>query len=249
MNPRRRLPSPEALCQRLGLHQARGELARRIAGAIPVPTDLPAEQLPLSRVRFWVVDVETTGMGPPAARVIEAAAVEIRGQRPGRTFTSLVNCGVEVPAFISRLTGITPAMLAAAPPPEAVFPLLQRLVQGAALVGHHLAFDLKFLQHEWQSVLGHSLELPCFCTMRLARRVLPELKNHDLDTLARHFGLRFAPAPQTRSRHRALGDALITAEIFLRLLRRLRGLGVSSLAELSHFQELPLAKAHARLKK
>lgn len=244
MKPHENLPQAEDLCQRLGLLHARGPLARKIAQAIPLSTNLPPEQLPLERVCFWVVDVETTGMGPPRDRVIEVAAVEIYDQSPGRAFATLVNPGLELPEFITRLTGITPAMLATAPPPEAVFPCLQRLFSDAALVAHSSAFDLKFLRHEWQTALGQPLLLPCFCTVRLARRILPELKEHNLDALARRFRLRFGPAGQARGRHRALGDALVTAAVFLKFLRRLRSAGLATLADLRRFQNLPLANVN-----
>ena len=243
------LPEPELLCQRLGLRNARGPLAKKIARVIPLSTGLPLEQLPLERVRFWVVDVETTGLGPPRDRVIEVAAVEVYNYRQGGALTSLVNPGVPLPEFITRLTGITPAMLAGAPSPEALFPYLHRLFSDAALVAHSAAFDLKFLKHEWQTALGLTLELPCFCTVRLARRILPELPEHNLDALAQKLRLRFGPPGHARGRHRALGDALATAALFLKFLRRLRAAGLATLADLRRFQNLPLRKAQTLLNK
>ena len=244
MSPGRSLPEAEALCQtRLRLQGARGQIAERIARAIPLPATLPPETLPLDRVRFWVVDVETTGQGPPHDRVIEVAGVEVLARSAGRSFATLVNPGAPLPAWITRLTGITPALLAKAPPPQAVFPYLYRLFQDAALCAHSAAFDLKFLQHEFELAPGCRLEAPGICTVRLARRILPELKNHHLDAVAGRLRLRFGRPGSNRGRHRALGDALVTAQVFLEFLRRLQSAGLGTLADLRRFQNLPIRKA------
>ena len=245
--PASRAGAEALLLQKLGLHNARGELAEKIAAALPLSAALPPEALPLERVRFWVVDVETSGQGPPRDRIIEVAGVEVVGLAAGRSFTTLVNPGLDLPEFIVRLTGITPVLLETAPKPEAVVPLLDRLFAGSVLCAHHAAFDLKFLDHEFREVLGKALDLPAVCTVRLARRVHPELPSHNLDALARRYRLRFGPAGLNRGRHRALGDAQVTAAIFLALLRKLRRAGVNTLADLRRFQNLPLRQAHALL--
>jgi len=242
------LPEAEALCStRLRLQGARGHIAQQIASAIPLPAGLPPEILPLDRVRFWVVDVETSGQGPPQDRGIEVAGVEVLARTRGRSFTTLVNPGGSLPEFITRLTGITPARLETAPLPAAVFPYLYGLFQDAALCAHSAAFDLRFLEHEFQLALGRKLEAPVICTVRLARRILPELKNHDLDAVAERLRLRFDRPGSSRGRHRALGDALVTAEVFIKFLRRLKSAGLSTLADLRRFQNLPLRKAQALL--
>ena len=244
MIPGPSLSPAEALCQtRLQLRGARGRIAEQIAQAIPLPTTLAPETLPLDRIRFWVVDVETTGQGPPQDRVIEVAGVEVLGRALGRSFTSLVNPGVPLPAWITRLTGITPSLLAQAPKPEALFPYLYQLFQDTALCAHSAAFDLNCLQREFELTLGRRLETPVICTVRLARRIFPELKNHHLDAVAQRLRLHFGRTGTHLGRHRALGDALVTAELFLKFLRRLHPAGINTLADLRHFQNLPLRKA------
>jgi DNA polymerase III epsilon subunit family exonuclease len=249
LSPGRSLPPAETLCStRLGLHGARGRIAERIAAGITLPAGLPPELLPLDRVRFWVVDVETTGQGPPGKRVIEVAGVEVLAGARGRSFTTLVNPGVPLPEFITRLTGITPARLDQAPGPETIFPYLYQLFQDSALCAHSAAFDLGFLEREFELDPGRKLEAPVFCTVRLARRILPELKNHDLDTVAERLRLHFGRPGSSRGRHRALGDALIAAQVFLKFLRRLKPVGVATLADLTRFQNLPLRRAKAILR-
>src|SRR4029453_213455 len=89
-------------------------------------------------------------------------------------------------------------------------------VSDSVIVAHNAPFDTSFLNHEISRVYpGHRMVNPHLCTVRLSRRVLPELRNHRLDTISYHFSIPII------SRHRAGSDALATAEIFLLLLSKL----------------------------
>jgi DNA polymerase-3 subunit epsilon len=181
----------------------------------------PAPDAPLRSLTFTVVDTETTGSAPPC-RVTEIGAVQVRGRRLGREFQSLVDSGAAIPSVISQRTGITQEMLNRAPTPGTVIPQFRRFLGRTVLVAHNLAFDSKFLRHEFRLQGLKSHEAPGLCTLQLARKLL-RLRGNDLSQVAAHF--RIEPA----SRHRALGDARTTANVFLRLLDILEGMGIKTL--------------------
>ncbi len=185
----------------------------------------------LDQTTFVVTDTETTGLNPLGSRMIEIGAVKVRnGEIVGR-FASLVNPGVHVPRQITRLTGITTPMVFAAPSPDDVLRRYLEFLGDGVLVGHNVSFDRKFIQHELRRAgLDASLG-PALCTKRLARRLLHALPSKSLQSLKRHYGVRTARA------HRALDDAVATAEIFVRLVTALRNeSGVETVADLVRFQ-------------
>ena len=169
-----------------------------------------------------VIDFETTGMSPAmGARATEIAAVLVRdGVVVGR-FASLMRTGVRVPPFIEQLTGISNRMLATAPPAVQVMREVAAFTRGCGVVAHNAAFDSGFWRHELAlarvdedaaasaaGAAGQSFA----CTLLLSRRLTPEAPNHKLGTLAQFHGI----APTGRA-HRALADAEVTAELWLRL--------------------------------
>ena len=161
-----------------------------------------------------VIDFETTGMSPAqGARATEIAAVLVEdGQVVGR-FQSLMNSGAWVPPFIEQLTGISNAMLQAAPPAREVMHELLQFTRGCPLVAHNAAFDRGFWAAE--AALAGADPDPAHqfaCTLLLSRRVYPQAPNHRLGTLA-----RFHDLPDHGRAHRALADALTTAQLLLRL--------------------------------
>ncbi|ANY08599.1 DEDD exonuclease domain-containing protein [Pseudonocardia sp. HH130630-07] len=183
---------------------------------------------PLRDVTFCVVDLETTGGSHRADVITEVGLVSVRGGVPVGELSTLVDAGVRIPADVTRLTGISTAMLAGAPPLGAVLPTVLDRLRGAVLVAHNAPFDTGFLRaacgrHErpWPAP-------PVLCTARLARAVLSrsECPSVRLGALAAHFGCRTTPD------HRALTDARATVEVLHHLLERIGNLGVQSLEEL-----------------
>ena len=166
-----------------------------------------------------VIDFETTGMSAAqGARATEIAAVLVEdGQVVGR-FQSLMHSGAWVPPFIEQLTGISNAMLRDAPPARAVMHELMRFTRGCPLVAHNAAFDRGFWVAE-AALAGcepdpaHSFA----CTLLLSRRLYPQAPNHRLGTLAALHRL-----PDHGRAHRALADALTTAQLLLRMQADLR---------------------------
>ena len=193
----------------------------------------------LSELDFVVVDVEATGAKTPPNRLIELGAFRIRGGKIVDKFLSLVNPEIPIPRFVMSLTGISNEMVKSAPVFAEVAPSWLDFVSDSVLVAHNAGFDTSFLNHEISRVYpGHRMLNPHLCTVRLSRRVLPDLSNHRLDTIASHFSIPIA------SRHRAGSDALATAEIFLLLLSKLEEEhGVKDLAAARNFQFIELKPA------
>ncbi|MGE4095717.1 MAG: exonuclease domain-containing protein, partial [Candidatus Binatia bacterium] len=189
-----------------------------------------AFHLPIGTAQFVVVDLETTGLKPGKAAITEIAAMRVVGGRCTEEFHSLINPGQRVPLPITRLTGITDDMLRDQPQIDSVFPQLHSFLGSAILVAHNVDFDLGFLQFDAHRVLSSPLLNPSLCTVRLARRLLPGLRSRALDAVANHLGV------SCLDRHRALGDARITAEVLLVLLEKLAAHGVTTVGQLLDFQ-------------
>jgi DNA polymerase III epsilon subunit family exonuclease len=175
----------------------------------------PVAALPLAAAHFVVVDLETTGLSAEQCTILEIGAVRIRGLRAVDTFHTLIDPGTSIPPFITRLTGIDRSMVEGAPPlARAIcdFHAWASAVPGAAFVAHNASFDARFVARAYADHALPPWSGPTFCTVRLARRVLPELARYDLDTLSAHFGI------SNRWRHRALGDAEAAARALLELI-------------------------------
>jgi DNA polymerase-3 subunit epsilon len=183
---------------------------------------------PLRWLDFVIVDVETTGWSPEEERITELGAVRVSGGRVREVYASLVNPGRPVPASVSDLTGITDALVAAAPPVSAVLPGFLAFASGSVLTAHNAPFDMGFLTTACQACGLPWPRFPVLDTAELARSVLgpDEVPDRKLGTLARHFGTAVMP------RHRALADALATAGVLTCLLDRLAAAGVRTLTGL-----------------
>jgi DNA polymerase-3 subunit epsilon len=186
---------------------------------------------PLREVTFVVLDLETTGGAPDGRGITEIAAVKVRCGEPVGEFATLVNPGSAIPPFITVLTGITEAMVAPAPPIEAVLPGLLKFLAGAVLVAHNAPFDTGFLKAACE-LFGFCWPAPrVLDTAALARRVLTgdEVPNNKLGTLAAHF------RTATRPTHRALDDARATVEVLHALIGRLGRHQIRTLEETTEF--------------
>lgn len=185
---------------------------------------------PLAEVRFAVVDVETTGRGPWLGhRVIEIAVVDVRAGSIVDDFATLVDPGGGVPAAVTAITGITTEMLREAPCFEHIAEEVERRLEGRVFVAHNATFDWAFVSSELLRATGDVPDIPRLCTVRMGRRLVPELRHRNLDALSRHFGI------ENHARHRAYGDALATARIFLRLLDEATGRGIDDLSTLQGY--------------
>jgi DNA polymerase III subunit epsilon len=185
----------------------------------------------LNASTFVVTDTETTGTRAGEDRLIEVAAVKVRGGEVVDTFQQLINPERSVPRRITSITGISTAMVYGQPTAREVLPGFLDFLGDGVLVAHNLPFDHRFLAAELDRAGLPPLACEAVCTLRLARRLLPALPSRGLTALAGHYAIA------NRARHRALGDAEVTAEVLLRFLDRLSaGFGVSTLEELLTFQ-------------
>jgi len=194
----------------------------------------PVAALPLAAADFVVVDLETTGLSVEQCTILEIGAVRISGLRAAGTFHTLIDPGTAIPPFITRLTGIDRSMVDGAPPLATAihdFHAWVAATPDAAFVAHNASFDARFVA---RALADHALPPwsgPMFCTVRLSRRLLPDLARYDLDTLSARFGI------SNRWRHRALGDAEAAARALLELIEIARDQhGVANVGDLVSLQ-------------
>lgn len=183
------------------------------------------ENRELAETEFVVFDLETTGSKTPGCRITEIGAYRVRSGEVCGEFTTLVNPECSIPPFITQLTGIHDDMVRDAPVFASVAPEFLAFIGDAVLVAHNSGFDMRFLNFEIGRAFGkYRIANPCLCTVQLSRRLLPDILNHKLKTVAAHYEIDLV------NHHRAAADAYATAHIFLNLLTRLRDGGVNDLA-------------------
>mgnify|MGYP000450996491 FL=1 len=179
----------------------------------------------LVETEFVVFDLETTGAKSPPCRITEIGAFRVRNCEVTDEFQTLVNPETPIPRFITQLTGISDDMVRDAPLFSDVVHDFLGFIGDSILVAHNSGFDMRFLNYEIARVFdGYKLANPCICTVQLSRRLLPDVVNHKLKTLAAHYSVDLV------NHHRASADARATAHIFVNLLTRLSLQGVNDLA-------------------
>lgn len=190
----------------------------------------PAE---LRSLEYAVVDVETTGGSATRGhRITEVCAVCLDGD--GRfvgEFRSLVNPFRPIPPAITRLTNITDAMVRDAPSFHEIEPELRYWLEGRVFVAHNAGFDWRFVGWEMEGACGLRIEAPVLCTVRMARRLVPEIRSRSLDALQYFFDVH------NEARHRAYGDARATARVFRMLMRRAEDRAIARWDELQQLLE------------
>lgn len=161
---------------------------------------------------YAIVDIETTGGRPDRDKITEIGIVLHNGREITETYSTLINPGVSIPPFITQITGIHQEMVEDAPRfHEVARDILLRLDK-AVFVAHNARFDYHFLRESYRD-LGFTLSRPWLCTVKLSRQYFPGLPSYSLENLIRHFNI---PAER---RHRALDDALATAELFGKIMK------------------------------
>jgi len=148
------------------------------------------------------LDLETTGATSHFDRITEIGLVEVNCGRHMGEWSSLVNPEIRIPLSIQTLTGITDAMVANAPTFSDLAEALYDRLEGKVLVAHNARFDYGFLKNEFRR-LGLRYQPSILCTVKLSRRLFPQHRRHNLDSLIERHGL------SCDSRHRALADARV----------------------------------------
>ena len=245
--------APTMLCREVvGLPGAADAVCDRVAiallGADPRVRRLPdgrwglvpeAQGSPLLEdCAFAVVDVETTGMRATGNdRITEIAIVVVHGGRREVVFDSLVNPGRPIPPAVCAITNITNEMVKDAPPFALVADQVLAALAGRIFVAHNARFDWGFVAAELRRARDLALDGPRLCTVRLARRLVRGVASCGLDSLQHWFGL------ENLARHRAAGDALVTAELLARLLRLARDEGARTLQDFAAIEARRLRSA------
>jgi DNA polymerase-3 subunit epsilon len=176
---------------------------------------------------YTVFDTETTGIEPSQGdEIIQIGAARIVNGRLLRqeSFEQLVDPGRSIPAAGIAIHGITPAMLAGQPAIGRVLAAFHDFASDTVLVAHNAAFDMRFLQLKEAST-GVRFEQPVLDTLLLSAVVSPHQASHELEAIAERFGI------PVLGRHTALGDAIVTAEVFLQLIPLLANKGIHTLRQ------------------
>lgn len=199
---------------------------RRQPGGEWFLTSFTQEQNRLSELEYVVIDTETTGLSPNRNRIIEIAAIKLKGGQRVATFETLLNPHRRLPGYITELTHITQDMVSSAPDFNKVIDKFLDFIQGCIVVGHNVAFDIRFLDGELQKLGRPPVLNETIDTIRLACRLNPGFRRPNLDRLA---GLLNLPVT---TRHRAFADAALTSDALLLLLRQGEQQGYLTLADL-----------------
>jgi DNA polymerase III epsilon subunit family exonuclease len=198
-------------------------------------------EVPIEEAEIVVFDLETTGLSASRDRMCEIGAVRLRALEIQDTFETLVRPGVVLPPTISRLTGLRDADLRQAPAPEIALRRFLGFAGDAPLAAHNARFDVGFLDHAVERLTGRRVAAAVVDTVWLARRLLHRRSERfSLGQLAHFFGTSTEPC------HRALPDALATAEILVALLGLAQERGARTFAEVVELAAPRARRLHAR---
>jgi len=182
---------------------------------------------PLAALNYTVFDTETTGLEPSAGdEIVSVGAVRIVNGRllEQEVFEQLVDPRRSMSAEAGRITGIENAMLTNQPTIDKVLPAFRAFCEDTVLVAHNAAFDMRFL-HMKEGATGVRFTQPVLDTLLLSAVLHPELPSHGLEAIAERMGVN------PIGRHTAVGDAIVTAEVFLRMIPLLADQGIRTLGE------------------
>jgi len=181
----------------------------------------------LAELSCTVFDTETTGLHPSQGdEIIQIGATRIVAGKLRRqeTFEQLVDPQRDIPATGVAIHGIEPAMVRGQPTIDTVLPAFHAFAQDTVLVGHNAAFDMRFLQLKEERT-GVRFEQPVLDTLLLSALAQPNQESHGLEDIAARLGV------PVMGRHTALGDAIVTAEVFLKLIPLLQAAGIHTLGQ------------------
>ena len=183
------------------------------------------EKIGIDEAVFTFLDVETTGLSPRAARVCEVAAINFRGAERLDTLAELVDPGLPIPPEVTRIHGITDAMVKGRPSFGGVAPRLLAMLENSVIVAHNAEFDLKFLQAECERVGLRFPERRVVDTLAIARKNW-KFKSNRLGNIAAELNL------SSEGWHRALSDVEMTRKLFEHFIAAFKGAGVATVGGL-----------------
>lgn len=177
---------------------------------------------------FVVFDLETTGIGAKNNEIIEIGAVKVVDQTIVDRYSVFVDPQRPIPYKIEQLTGINDSMVQGAKLITEILPEFLEFCKGCVMVAHNASFDMGFI-HQKAKDQGLASDFTVVDTVSMSRALLPHLGKHTLDHVAKELGVSL------ENHHRAVEDAEATAEIFLRLCKRLEEKGITTLTQLNEF--------------
>lgn len=158
--------------------------------------------------KYVVIDLETTGLSTEWDRIIEIGAIKVENGKIIETFQQLIYPEREIDSFIENLTGITNEMLSAAPKIQEVLPLLDKFIGDSLVLGHNVNFDINFLYDDYEIHLNKPFKNNFIDTMRISRKLYPELEHHRLIDIITHLNVTAS------NLHRALNDCEYTYKCY-----------------------------------
>ncbi|RMF02863.1 MAG: DNA polymerase III subunit epsilon [Chloroflexi bacterium] len=184
------------------------------------------DRCPLTDLTYTVFDTETTGLNPEVDEIISVSAVRIVNNRLLRqeVFDQLVDPKRPLPATATEITGISQEMVNGQPTIEQVLAPFHKFTEGTVLIAHNAAFDMRMLQVK-ETQTGIKFTNPVLDTLLLSAVTHANHKDHNLDAIAHRLGVNVI------GRHTSLGDAILTGEIFLKLIPLLAEQGIYTLAD------------------
>lgn len=169
---------------------------------------------------FTIIDIETTGNRFQHGKITEIALYQHNGQKITDSFSTLINPEIDIPYYITKLTGIDNEMVKNAPKFYEVAKKIIELTEGRIFIAHNVYFDYNFVKEEFKR-LGYEYNRKTLCTVRLSRKLLPGHRSYSLGKLCNELDI------DINNRHRAAGDALATVKLFEILLEKNKQLGDS----------------------
>lgn len=169
---------------------------------------------------FAIIDIETTGNKYTYGKITEIAIYQHNGQEITGSYSTLINPEMDIPFFITRLTGINNEMVKDAPKFYQVAKKIIEMTAGRTFIAHNVSFDYKFIQEEYKR-LGYEYNQKTLCTVKMSRRLLPGHRSYSLGKICAELGI------EINGRHRAAGDALATVKLFEILLEKNKLIGDS----------------------
>jgi len=216
-------------------------LRRVFSRRFNTPGEAPARDgnIPLASLTYTVFDTETTGLRPSNGdEIIAIGAIRMAEGRllGGETFDRLVDPGRGIPPASTRVHGIDETMVRGQPPIITILPEFFAFARDTVLVGHNAAFDMKFFRLK-EEASGVRFTMPVLDTLLLSAVEGDRDDDHSLEGIATRLGVAVT------GRHTALGDAIVTGEIFLRQIPLLASKGITTLEQaLAASRKTPLAR-------
>ena len=177
---------------------------------------------------YVVFDLETTGFSSAKDKIIEIGAVKVENGEITDKYSTFVNPKIPIPFRITQLTSITDEMVMESPEIETILPQFLKFVGDAVLVAHNASFDVSFIEENCRQQ-GIEPDFTSVDTVGLARVLLPTLSKFKLNVVAKALNI------SQEHHHRAVDDARVTAEIYVKFIQMLEERGIETLDQMNHF--------------